>query len=91
MSAVLISSLADSGRYDGSARADEELEAEIVEIDRMLDTPSAWLTPRSRGALLAARDVITHVLKRRKDRWPPLRFERNSLGVPPRWRDRSPA
>ncbi len=53
-----------------------ELEAEIVEIDCMLDSSSAWLTPRTRTALLAAREVIVQVLQRRKDRWPPLFEER---------------
>src|SRR5581483_7208498 len=35
-------------------RADAELETEMAEIDAMLESPSAWLTPRCRSALLAA-------------------------------------
>jgi hypothetical protein len=91
MSAAGLAAMADGGRFHGAQRADEELEREIVEIDRMLETPSAWLTPRSRGALLAARDVIVHVLKRRKDRWPPLKFDPEFAGAGQRRRDRTQA
>ena len=49
---------------------DEQLQAEIAEIDRVLDSKSSWLTPRCRMALLTARDVVVSVLERRRERWP---------------------
>ena len=55
-------------------RPDAELEGEIAEIDRMLESQSAWLTPRCRSALLGAREVLVETLSRRNRRWPPLAF-----------------
>jgi hypothetical protein len=63
------------GRADAegpSPRADEELTSEMAEIDRMLESQSAWLTPRCRSALLSAREVLVQALARRKSRWPAL-------------------
>jgi hypothetical protein len=51
------------------ADTDEQLQAEIAEIDRVLDSQSSWLTPRCRMALLTARDVVVGVLERRRERW----------------------
>jgi hypothetical protein len=48
---------------------DHELSQVLVDIDRALDSTSAWLTPRSRGSLLAAREVIETVLARRLQPW----------------------
>jgi hypothetical protein len=48
---------------------DHELSQVLVDIDRTLDSTSAWLTPRSRGSLIAAREVIETVLQRRHQPW----------------------
>jgi hypothetical protein len=48
---------------------DQDLHNALGDIDRTLDTTSAWLTPTSRGSLLAARDVVERVLKRRRMPW----------------------
>jgi hypothetical protein len=62
--------LADDSKRDRFGPTDEQLEAEIAEIDRMLDSVSSWLTPRCRMALSNAREVVVRVLERRRDRWP---------------------
>ena len=54
---------------------DDDLEALVGDIDRTLDSNSAWLTPRSRGSLLLARDVVERVLDRRRMPWPALVME----------------
>jgi hypothetical protein len=51
---------------------DADLRELIRDIDRTLDSTSAWLTPRSRGSLLMAREVVERVLDRRRMPWPPL-------------------
>jgi hypothetical protein len=63
-------SFVDAAFAPGTGHTDEQLEAEIAEIDRVLDSQSSWLTPRCRMALLSARDVVVGVLKRRRERWP---------------------
>jgi hypothetical protein len=54
---------------------DDDLETLVGDIDRTLDSNSAWLTPRSRGSLLLARDVVERVLNRRRMPWPPLMMD----------------
>ncbi len=54
---------------------DDDLEALVGDIDRTLESNSAWLTPRSRGSLLLARDVVERVLDRRRMPWPALVME----------------
>lgn len=51
---------------------DDDLNDVLSDIDRTLDSNSAWLTPRSRGSLLMAREVVERVLDRRRRPWPPL-------------------
>ena len=51
---------------------DDDLEALVGDIDRTLESNSAWLTPRSRASLLLARDVVERVLDRRRMPWPAL-------------------
>ena len=51
---------------------EDDLNDVLGDIDRTLDSTSAWLTPRSRGSLLAARDIVERVLERRRLPWPPL-------------------
>jgi hypothetical protein len=65
-------------------RADEELAADMAEIDRMLESQSAWLTPRCRSALLSAREVLVQALQRRKVRWPTLAMAMPDAGERPR-------
>ena len=62
--------------------SDNELQAEICDIDEKLESQSAWLTPRFRGGLLAARDVLVTVLHRRQAPWPGL-FHRAPTPPPP--------
>ncbi|MBI1779059.1 MAG: hypothetical protein HYR63_27305 [Proteobacteria bacterium] len=76
----LASASPPAGNFAAIVRADAELEAEIVEIDRMLESQSAWLTPRCRTALLSAREVLVHALERRKDYWPPVRRPERDAG-----------
>lgn len=45
---------------------DDDLETLVGDIDRTLESNSAWLTPRSRGSLLLARDVVERVMDRRR-------------------------
>ena len=52
--------------------SDDELEREISDIDSKLESQSAWLTPRFRSGLLAARDVLVSVRNRRRAPWPVL-------------------
>ena len=52
--------------------SDDELRAEITDIDVKLESQSAWLTPRYRSGLLAAREVLIGVLDRRRRPWPGL-------------------
>ncbi len=54
---------------------DNDLEALVGDIDRTLESNSAWLTPRSRGSLLLARDVVERVLDRRRMPWPALMMD----------------
>lgn len=54
---------------------DDDLEALVGDIDRTLESNSAWLTPRSRGSLLLARDVVERVLDRRRMPWPALMMD----------------
>jgi hypothetical protein len=54
---------------------DDDLNDVLSDIDRTLDSNSAWLTPRSRGSLLTARDIVERVLDRRRRPWPPLMIE----------------
>jgi hypothetical protein len=75
------------GRADAEGptpRGDEELTAEMAEIDRMLESQSAWLTPRCRSALLSAREVLVQALARRKSRWPALAMGGPGPGERPR-------
>ena len=51
---------------------DKDLAALVDDIDRTLESNSAWLTPRSRGSLLLARDVVERVIARRGMPWPGL-------------------
>lgn len=51
---------------------DDDLDALVGDIDRTLESNSAWLTPRSRGSLLLARDVVERVMNRRRMPWPSL-------------------
>ena len=55
---------------------EDDLNAALDDIDRTLGSTSAWLTPRSRGSLLAARDVVERVLDRRRLPWQPLAMDR---------------
>lgn len=48
--------------------SEDELKAELADIDRKLESSSAWLTPKFRNGLLAARDVI----ERRHAPWPAM-------------------
>jgi hypothetical protein len=50
--------------------SDEELQADIGDIDAKLESQSAWLTPRFRDSLLAARAVLVNALDRRRTPWP---------------------
>jgi hypothetical protein len=50
--------------------SDDELRREISDIDGKLESQSAWLTPRFRSGLMAARDVLVSVLERRRAPWP---------------------
>ena len=52
--------------------SDDELQAEISEIDTMLDCQNAWLTPQFRSGLLAAREALVGILDRRNVPWPAL-------------------
>jgi len=54
---------------------DDDLEALVGDIDRTLESNSAWLTPRSRGSLLLARDVVERVMDRRRMPWPALMMD----------------
>ncbi len=54
---------------------EDDLRAVQGDIDRTLDSTSAWLTPRFPGSLLAARDVVERVLDRRRLPWPPLAMD----------------
>lgn len=54
---------------------EDDLKAVMGDIDRTLDSTSAWLTPRFRGSLLAARDVVERVLERRRLPWRPLAMD----------------
>ncbi len=54
---------------------DDDLETLVGDIDRTLNSNSAWLTPRSRGSLLLARDVVERVLDRRRMPWPSLMMD----------------
>ena len=51
---------------------DDDLRDVLSDIDRTLDSNSAWLTPRSRGSLLMAREIVERVLDRRREPWPSL-------------------
>lgn len=55
--------------------SDDELKAEISDIDTMLDRQNAWLTPQFRSGLLAAREALVGILSRRHVPWPAL-FQR---------------
>lgn len=57
--------------------SDDELKSEIAEIDAMLERQNAWLTPQFRAGLLAARETLVGVLKRRCVPWPAL-FQREA-------------
>jgi len=50
---------------------DDDLKDVLDDIDRTLSSTSAWLTPRSRGSLLMAREIVERVLNRRRMPWPP--------------------
>lgn len=52
--------------------SEDDLKAELADIDRKLESSSAWLTPKFRSGLLAARDVIERVIERRQAPWPTL-------------------
>jgi hypothetical protein len=52
--------------------SEDDLKAELADIDRKLESTSAWLTPKFRNGLLAARDVIERVLERRHAPWPAM-------------------
>ena len=54
---------------------DDDLRDVLGDIDRTLDSNSAWLTPRSRGSLLMAREIVERVLDRRRMPWPPLMLD----------------
>lgn len=54
---------------------EDDLNRVLDDIDQTLNSTSAWLTPRSRGSLLAARDVVERVLDRRRLPWPPLAMD----------------
>jgi hypothetical protein len=54
---------------------DDDLVTLVGDIDRTLDSNSAWLTPRSRGSLLLARDVVERVMDRRRMPWPALMMD----------------
>ncbi|MBL8691674.1 MAG: hypothetical protein JNL04_21370 [Rhodospirillaceae bacterium] len=54
---------------------DDDLETLVGDIDRTLESNSAWLTPRSRGSLLLARDVVERVMDRRRMPWPALMMD----------------
>ena len=51
---------------------DDDLRDVLSDIDDTLDSTSAWLTPRSRGSLLMAREVVERVLACRRMPWPAL-------------------
>jgi len=53
--------------------SEDDLKAELADIDRKLESSSAWLTPKFRSGLLAARDVIERVIERRHAPWPALK------------------
>ena len=55
--------------------SDDELKSEISDIDTMLARQNAWLPPQFRAGLLAARETLVGVLKRRYVPWPAL-FQR---------------
>ncbi len=57
--------------------SDDELQSEISDIDAMLERQNAWLTPQFRSGLLAARETLVGVLKRRCAPWPAL-FQRSA-------------
>ncbi|MBI1776383.1 MAG: hypothetical protein HYR63_13640 [Proteobacteria bacterium] len=72
--------------------SDDELKREISDIDAKLESQSAWLTPRFRSGLLAAREVLVNVLDRRKAPWPALFPRAPAPPAPPReQRSRHPA
>lgn len=52
--------------------SDDELKAEISDIDAMLECQNAWLTPQFRSGLLAAREALVGILTRRYVPWPAL-------------------
>jgi hypothetical protein len=54
---------------------EDDLNTVLADIDRTLNSASAWLTPRSRASLLTAREVIERVLDRRRLPWPPLAMD----------------
>jgi hypothetical protein len=54
---------------------DDDLVTLVGDIDRTLESNSAWLTPRSRGSLLLARDVVERVMDRRRMPWPALMMD----------------
>lgn len=54
---------------------EDDLNGVLCDIDRTLDSTSAWLTPRSRGSLLVAREVVERVLERRRLPWPGLAMD----------------
>lgn len=64
--------------------SDDELKAEISEIDTMLECQNAWLTPQFRSGLLAAREALVSALKRRYAPWPPLFQRAAPPPMPPR-------
>ena len=51
---------------------DDDLKDVLGDIARTLESNSAWLSPRSRGSLLMAREIVERVLDRRRTPWPPL-------------------
>ncbi len=54
---------------------EDDLNTVLADIDRTLNSPSAWLTPRTRAGLLTAREVVERVLDRRRLPWPPLAMD----------------
>ena len=54
---------------------DDDLVTLVGDIDRTLESNSAWLTPRSRGSLLLARDIVERVMDRRRMPWPALMMD----------------
>src|SRR5260221_7296854 len=71
-----------------AAPTDDELRAEISDIDAKLESQNAWLTPQFRTGLLAAREVLVNVLARRYAPWPGLFQRALAPPVPPRERGR---